>query len=251
MRKKNTKVLFAAAALLCLQWAHSHSAFAEDANAIVAKADSIRVPQGSYEFESTINAAEGGQTKSETGYKVYVKDLDTTLVVYTQPTTERGKSLLMLGEDLWIYLPNIKKPVRIPLQQRLSGEVSNGDIARLNFAKDYNATLSGEANVNGVDCYVLDLVAKSENKTYNKIKYWVSKADNRPIQAEFFTVSGQSLKTCVYEDFRESAGAVRPMRLTFQDSINKAKTSKLVFKEMTKKTLSDNMFTKDYLKTLE
>lgn len=224
---------------------------AEDPNAIVAKADDIRAPKGAHEMEAIITTYEGSQQKSKNGYHVYIKDLDHSLVAFTSPASEKGKSLLMVGEDLWIYLPNVKKPVRIPLNQRLVGDVSNGDMARSNFANDYNATLSGEESVNGKDCYILDLVAKSPNKTYNKIKYWVAKADYRPVQAEFFTVSGQSLKTCSYEGFRMEAGMMRPMKYVFRDSIKKSQNSTIEFSGMVKKELNDNMFTKDYMKTLE
>lgn len=222
-----------------------------EAAALVAKADAIRVPKGSYEFDAVVTSFDGEQKKSENGYKAYVKDLNNSLVAFTSPASERGKSLLMLGDDLWIYLPNVKKPVRIPLQQRLVGDVSNGDITRINLAEDYTAVQAGEANVNGSDCHVLELTAKSETKTYNKIKYWVAKADGKPVKAEYFTVSGQSLKTCTFEDFRQEAGAVRPMKLVFQDSMNASKKSILVFKDMVTKSFSDNMFTKDYMKTLE
>lgn len=224
---------------------------AEDANAIVKKADLIRAPEGSYEFSATIVSSDGGAKKSENGYKVSVKDLDHSLVEFVSPASEKGKSLLMIGEDLWIYLPKVKKPVRIPLNQRLVGDVSNGDMARANFANDYEATLAGEETVGGKACYVLDLVAKSPSKTYNKIKYWVAKADNKPVQATYFTVSGKALKTCSFEDFRQEAGAMRPMRLVFVDAMNQGQKSVLQMQGMTKKNLSDNMFTKDYLKTLE
>lgn len=227
------------------------AAAAADPNEIVAKADLIRAPKGSYEFEATVTTYEGADKKSENGYKVYVKDLDHSLVEFRVPASEKGKSLLMVEEDLWIYLPKVKKPVRIPLQQRLVGDVSNGDMARANFSNDYTATLGSEEKVEGKDVYVLDLVAKSPKKTYNKIRYWVAKADNRPVQAEYFTVSGQSLKTVVFEDFRSEAGAVRPMRMVFRDTLNKNKKSVLEFKGMVKKTLAENMFTKDYMKTLE
>jgi outer membrane lipoprotein-sorting protein len=224
---------------------------AEDPIAIVARSDAIRAPGGSYEFEAVVTTYEGEEKKSENGYKGYVKDLDHVLVEFKSPPSERGKSLLMLGDDLWIYLPNIKKPVRIPLQQRLVGDVSNGDMARSKFAVDYNAVLNGEENMTGQETYVLDLVAKSENKTYNKIKYWIAKGDSKPVKAEFFTVSGQSLKTCTFEDFRSAAGAVRPMRLVFQDTINKNQRSTLIFSSMTQKKLDDRMFTKEYMSTLE
>ncbi len=222
-----------------------------DTAALVAKADAIRVPKGSYEFDAMITNYEGEVKKSENTYKAYVKDLEHSLVAFTSPASERGKSILMLADDLWIYLPNIKKPVRIPFQQRLVGNVSNGDITRINLAGDYTATHAGEANVNGTDCHVLDLTAKSESKTYNKIKYWVAKLDAKPVKAEYFTVSGQSLKTCLFEDFRSEAGAIRPMKLTFQDTMNASKKSTLIFNNMVIKSLSDNMFTKDYMKTLE
>jgi outer membrane lipoprotein-sorting protein len=224
---------------------------AEDPNALVSKADRIRAPDGAYEFEAVIVTYDGDAKKAENSYKGYVKDLDHVLVEFKAPPSERGKSLLMLGEDLWIYLPNIKKPVRIPLQQRLVGNVANGDMARSKFAADYTSTIAGEETVNGQETVILDLVAKSENKTYNKIRYWVLKADSRPVKAEFFTVSGQSLKTCIFEDFRPAAGAVRPMRLIFQDSINKNERSVLAFASMTQKKLDDRMFTKEYMSSLE
>lgn len=227
------------------------AAIAAEPNEIVAKADLIRAPKGSYEFEATVTTYEGAEKKSENGYKVFVKDLDHSLVEFRVPASEKGKSLLMVEEDLWIYLPKVKKPVRIPLQQRLVGDVSNGDMARANFSNDYAATLAGEEKVEGKDVYVLDLIAKSPKKTYNKIRYWVSKSDNRPVQAEYFTVSGQSLKTVTFEDFRSEAGAVRPMRLVFRDTLNKNKKSVLEFKGMVRKELAENMFTKDYMKTLE
>ncbi|MBL7684676.1 MAG: outer membrane lipoprotein-sorting protein [Deltaproteobacteria bacterium] len=226
-------------------------AFAEDPNVIVSKADKIRAPEGSYEFEAVITNLEGSEKKSESKYKVYVKDLDHSLVEFTAPASEKGKSLLMLADDLWIYLPNVKKPVRIPLHERLAGNVSNGDMARANFSSDYTSTLVGEETVGGKASFVLDLVAKSPNKTYNKIKYWVSKSDFKPVKAEYFTVSGRSLKVSTFEDFKEMGGAIRPTKLTFEDSMDKNKKSILIFNSITKKKLDDNMFTKDYMKTLE
>ncbi len=237
--------------ILVLLFTSGPALAAEDANAIVAKADAVRTPKGSFEMNAVITSYQGDAQKSKNGYKVHVKDLDHSLVEFVSPPSEKGKSLLALEEDLWIYLPKVKKPVRIPLNQRLVGDVSNGDMARSNFANDYNATLAGEETVEGKESYVLDLVAKSPRKTYNRIKYWVAKSDFKPVQAEYFTVSGKSLKTATFEDFRMEAGAVRPMLIKFRDSLKKDQTSDLKFESMSKKTFNDSMFTKDYMKTLE
>jgi outer membrane lipoprotein-sorting protein len=222
-----------------------------DANEIVKSADLIRAPKNSYLLEAVVTNYEDDREKAKNSYKVYVKDLNHVLVEFVSPASEKGKSLLVLNEDLWIYLPRIKKPTRIPMQNRLSGEVSNGDVTRLNFSHDYDATLAAEENVNGQDAFVLDLIAKSRNKTYPLIKYWVSKNDFMPLKSEYFTASGKSLKTCTFEGLEEAAGRVRPMRLIYQDSILKNKKSILELKSMTEKKFDDKMFTKDHLKILE
>ena len=49
--------------------------------------------------------------------------------------------MLMKDYDMWLFTPNIKKPLRISLEQKLTGEVSYGDIAKTNYAEDYNAKL--------------------------------------------------------------------------------------------------------------
>ena len=246
---KNSLIIFTflICSFLFIQQGHCQ----EDPNEIVSKADLVRAPQGSFELEVTVTNYDGRRKKGENGYRAFVKDLDHVLVEFRSPASEKGKSLLMLAEDLWVYLPKVKKPVRIPFQQRLSGEVSNGDVSRLNFAYDYNATLIGEEAVNGKDIYVLNLTAKSPNKTYSRIKYWVRKEDYMPVKAEYVSVSGKSLKTCFFKGHREAAGQIRPMRLMFRDSLNKNKKSILIFKSMTEEKFSARMFKKDYMRSLE
>jgi outer membrane lipoprotein-sorting protein len=226
------------------------SALAEDANAIVAKADQIRAPSGSYVFDATVISYHGEEKTGENGYRVSVKDLDHSLVDFTAPASEKGKSMLMLQDDIWIFLPRVNKPVRVPLKNRLLGEVAIGDMTRTNFSHDYDSTLSGEETIQGEEAYVLDLKAKSSTKAYGSIKYWVAKKDYHPIQAEYFTVSGKSLKTVVFSEFAEAAGNLRPLQAIFYDSIRKDKKSVLTFKDMTAKALPDKMFSKQSMQTI-
>jgi outer membrane lipoprotein-sorting protein len=223
---------------------------AEDANEIVRKADQIRAPEGSYVFEASVVSYDGDKRTGENGYHVSVKDLDHSLVEFRFPASEKGKSMLMLQDDIWIFLPRVNKPVRVPLKHRLLGEVSIGDMTRTNFSHDYDATLVGEEFIEGREAYILDLKAKSPQKPYGSIKYWVAKDNFQPLQAEYFTVSGKSLKTIVFGEFTRAAGALRPLRATFVDSIRKDKKSILTFEDMTSKPLPDKMFSKQAMQTL-
>jgi hypothetical protein len=157
----------------------------------------------------------------------------------------------MLQDDVWIYLPKVKKPVRVPLQQRLLGEVAIGDMVRANYSNDYDATLLGEDVFQGEEAFLLELKAKSPKKAYNKIKYYVSKKDYRPLYAEYFAVSGQALKTLTFQGYKMVEGKMRPLEGLFQDSTNKNKRTSLKFTSMTSKKLKDMMFSKQYMGNLE
>lgn len=239
------------AILVAILFASVSPAVQEDPNSIVSRADLVRAPNGSYEYEVIVKSYEGIESKSENSYRVYVKDMDRVLVEFLSPASEKGKSLLMLGDDLWIYLPNVRKPIRISSQERLVGEVSNGDLTRMKFAEDYQATLVGEEVIDNQPSFVLDLAAKSPEKTYNKIRYWVSKSDYRPIKAEYFSVSGRSLKICTLSDYKPIAGAIRPHQFIYQDSVNQNKKSVQIFQRMVEKRFDDKMFAKEYMKNLE
>ena len=66
-------------------------------------------------------------------YRVLSKGNENSIVMTTEPASERGQILLMKGRDLWIFMPSVSQPVRLSLSQRLTGQVANGDLARANF----------------------------------------------------------------------------------------------------------------------
>ena len=190
-------------------------------------------------------------TQRSYAYEVLVKGKEKTIIKTLSPAADRGRTLLMLGKDLWAFLPDVSKPIRISLQQRLIGEVANGDIARANFAGDYKATLLRVDKAGGRDYYVLELNALSEEVTYNKVVYWVDKANYYPLKAEFYTISGRLLKTCSYEDYRLLAGVKRPSRLVLKDPLAAGRKSVIEYVGMKAADLPAKYFTKDYMKKLK
>jgi hypothetical protein len=223
----------------------------EDAEAIVRDADLARRPGPSFVWKITITSREARKAPAVDGFEVYVKGTGRTFVKFIAPPRNLGRSLLALDRDLWIYLPEAGKPVRIPFSQRLVGQVANGDIARADYAGDYDATLLGEESVDGVACHVLDLKAKTREVTYAAIKYRVSKEGRRPVKAEFYAGTGTLLKTGVFENFREVAGRLLATRLTLVDAIRKDRVSVLDYGELSLRDLPEKYFNKTYMKTLD
>ena len=235
---------------LALAWAAP--AAADEAADIVRDADRFRRPAESFVWKINITSQEAKKSPSTDGFEVFVKGSGRSLVKFVAPPRNAGRSLLALGRDLWIYLPDAGKPVRIPFSQRLVGQVANGDVARADYSGDYDAKLLGEETVDGLACHVLDLKAKTKDVTYAGVKYWVSKDGRRPVKAEFYAATGTLLKTGTFDGFKEVVpGHVLATRLTLLDGIRKDKSSVLDYGGIVVRDIPDKYFDKNAMKSLD
>ncbi len=222
----------------------------ETARRLVARADAIRFPRESFQTDITVTNFSNGEAGEKRKYRVLSRGNENTIVMTMEPASERGQALLMRGRDLWIFMPSVSQPVRLSLAQRLTGQVANGDLARANFAGDYEPTLAGTDSVDGTAAQVMDLKAVDRGVTYARVKYWVAEKDGRPLKAEFYALSGRLLKTCRYEAFRELAGRLRPTRLVLEDALKQGESSVLEYETMTLRDLPERIFSREYLRRL-
>jgi outer membrane lipoprotein-sorting protein len=252
MQKKTSQYLFAVIFLLAAPAsAEPDPNDAELARSIVEKADQIRFPRESFQVDVNIDTTAPGEPADMRKYRVLSKGNENSLVMVTEPASERGQILLMKGRDLWIFMPEISQPVRLSLSQRLTGQVANGDLARANFAGDYNATILRIDTIDGEKYYVLELLGVDRSVTYHKVLYWVRQSNLWPYRAEFYSLSDRLLKTSRYEDFQMILGRQRPTRLVMEDALRKGEVSVLKYSAMELRDLPDKIFTKNYLKKLE
>jgi outer membrane lipoprotein-sorting protein len=129
------------------------------------------MPDGTISFSVTVTDKDAEEVQGETTYRVSAKGEDLAMIETTAPARLKGRKLLMRGDDLWLYLPTVKRPTRVGLQQRLTGEVANGDIARTRFFVDYKPKKMGEEKIKGKTCHKLELKAKKKT-TYRRILLW-------------------------------------------------------------------------------
>ncbi len=221
------------------------------ARSIVEKADLIRFPAEGFQVDVGITSAQSGQVFESRRYRVLSKGNSNTVVMVTEPASERGQIILMKGRDLWVFMPEVSQPIRIALSQRLTGQVANGDLARANFAEDYNPKLLRTETIGSDNYHVLELIAVDRSVTYQKVIYWVREKDNWPYKAEFYSLSNRLLKTCKYENYQTMEGKLRPTRLVMDDALKSGEQSVLEYGSMKLRDLPDKIFTKDYLKKLD
>lgn len=234
-----------------LNWAQGATPAQPDAGSIVKRADHIRFPPHGFQVDVTITTLIPEREPDVRKYRVLSKGNDRTLVLTTAPPIDRGQIMLMRDHDLWVFLPSVSQPVRLPLSHRLTGQVANGDIARAKFSGDYDARLLRTESVDGEAYFVLELIAAGRGVTYHRVLYWVNQRNYRPHKAEFYAVSGRLLKRANYRRFGKLGDAVRPTKLVLENTLREGERSVMEYTNMQRRNLPDKVFTKNYLKKLQ
>ncbi len=184
--------------VLLLSVAPLARAEAPDAAALLRDADRARggVAEG-ITWNVTVEATEDGATAVRT-FLVRARGNDALAESLAPPRT-KGEVMLFNDRAIWYVKPGLRKPVSISPRQRLSGDAANGDIASTNYARDYDAVVAGQDDVDGDPAVRLELKARSKNLTYDRIRYWVSAKRRLAVKAEFLTVGGDVFKTATFE----------------------------------------------------
>lgn len=222
-----------------------------EARVIVEKADRIRFPAEGFQVDVVITTIGSDNSIDIHKYRVLAKGNDNSIVMVTEPASERGQIMLMKGRDLWVFMPDVSQPIRLSLAQRLTGQVANGDLARANFAGDYLPRIVGSETIGNEHYHVIELKAVDRSVTYQRVVYWVNKRNFWPLKAEFYSLSNRLVKRCSYENYQTMAGVLRPTRLVMEDALKSGEKSILEYQGLKLRDLPDKIFTKDYLKKLD
>jgi outer membrane lipoprotein-sorting protein len=217
------------------------------AQEIVKRADEARGPSGDVSFRVEVKDFGAGALLRTTRYHVYSKGGKYVLVETEYPERLQGRKLLMRDEDLWLYLPSTKQPTRISFQQRLTGEVSNGDLSKTSFHTDYRPKLLGSEQIKHESFYKLELFAKEKNATYRKIRLWVNTKNFHPLRAEYFAISGKLLKTSNFSEPKPVLGQDRMTQVAIRDAVDPTRKSQLKYFDYRRETLDASFFSKESL----
>ena len=90
-------------------------------------------------------------------YKMAVlkKGDDKFRIAFQEPAAVVGQELLRQGDNLWVYMPNLKRAVRLANRDSFQGgDFNNADVLRVKYEADYTGTVSADG-----DAWVIEGVA--------------------------------------------------------------------------------------------
>jgi outer membrane lipoprotein-sorting protein len=215
-------------------------AFALDGTAILRKVDRNLEPESYEMYRKLVNIEPDGTRKEFVLYTVK-KGRDKMVALFLEPASDRDRATLRLGDNMWLFIPSVGKPVRITsLQSVIGGVFNNADILRLDFSEEYNV----ESATEKADGYELKLKAKTNEVAYDRLTMQVDKKLLLPTTIEAYAASGMLIKTLRYKDVKDFGGGLkRPATLETDSPLFKGYTSLMLYAKVKAREFPDEVFT--------
>ena len=223
-------------------------ASAADANELLRKVDRNLEPESYEMYRKLINIEPSGAKKEFVLYSVK-KGRDKVLALFLEPASDKGRSTLRLGDNMWLYIPNVGKPVRITsLQSVIGGVFNNADILRVDYAVEYDASIEQEEK----ESLVLSLKAKSTEVAYDRLKMWVDRKLLLPTKIEAYAASGLLIKTLHFKQIKDfGAGIRRPAVVETDSPLYKGYVSVMLYSGIKPRSVADEVFTLNNMHRVE
>ena len=226
----------------------SITAFALDGNEILQQVDRNLNPESFAMYRKLINIEPDGTKKEFVMFSVK-KGKDKIASVFLSPASEKGRSTLRIGENMWLYIPNVGKPLRITSLQSVTGGVfNNSDIMRVDYSAEYTCDRI-ETTDKG---YTLYLKARQKNVAYETVTMFIDSKKLLPHKIECYAASGMLIKTLYFKDIKDFGnGVIRPAIIETDSPLYKGYKSYIVFANIKTRELASEIFSLNYMHKID
>jgi len=222
-------------------------AFAQDGQQLLKQIDRNLNPESYESYRKLINIEPDGSRKEFTLYTVK-KGADKVASLFLAPASDKGRTTLRLGDNLWLLIPNVGKPVRITsLQSVVGGVFNNADILQLDYDAEYRVE---KLEDKGTD-YLLHLKAKNRSVAYDQVRIWADKSKKMPHKIECMTEAGMLIKTLYFKDIKDFGGITRPATVETDSPLYKGYKSVMLYAKVKKRSFKDEVFTLNGMSTID
>jgi len=222
--------------------------YALDGTALLKQVDRNLSPDSYESYRKLINIEPSGAKKEFTLFTVK-KGIDKVASLFIAPASEKGRSTLRLGDNMWLYIPNVGKPIRITsLQSVVGGVFNNADILQLDYTAEYDVEKVEEKGGE----YLLYLKAKTKTVAYDRLKIWADKKNVLPTRIECLTEANMLIKTLYFKDVKSFGGGItRPAVIETDSPLFKGYKSVMMFAGIKKRDFKDEVFTLTFMPNIE
>lgn len=226
--------------VLCLASFAAAQDILPEGNALLVEIDRKLMPENSESYKKIINIEPNGAKKEFILY-VVKKGNDKMVSTFLEPKSEVGRSTLRLGDNMWLYIPNVAKPVRITsLQSVIGGVFNNSDILQIDYHAEYDVIAKEQEG----EQTVLTLKAKTNAVAYDSLRMRLDAQYLLPDRIECYAASKMLIKTLYFKEIKDfGEGMIRPAVTETDSPLYKGYKSVMIFADIKSREVDDEAFT--------
>ena len=220
-----------------------------DGNALLAQVDRNLAPESYEMYRKIINSQPDGTVKEFVLYTAK-QGRQKMMALFLSPASDKGRTTLRIGDNMWLFIPEVGKPLRITsLQSVVGGIFNNSDLMRLEYSMEYNVEELAETKTE----YKLVLRAKPDTAVaYDKLEMQVDRASILPTRIDAYAASGMLIKTLNYKNIKDfGKGIVRPSVLETTSPLYVGFKARILFADIKYRRFPDEVFTLNYMPRVE
>jgi hypothetical protein len=255
MKIKWNPGLLAVVLVTSIMWGQDAPLTGDD---IIHRVNEVFNQQTAFSKSRMTIATTSGSTRTFV-YESWSKDKgEKNLVRYLEPGRVKGQAILMLNhaDDIWMFnarTQRVRKLASHAKKNKMEGsdfsyeDMGSGDA----FIEDYTAARLADGEVDGRDCYTLELIRKPEADTsYARLVIRVIKDNFLPVAIDYYDEKNPEhlAKQLVQSDFREVDGVPTAFKMVMTDLGDSTRTEMEFLEVRYNLPLEDGMFTERSLK---
>jgi len=190
---------------------------------VLAKANAVVAPEVYRATVQMVASRKDGTSKTYV-FKTAKQGADKLRLSFDEPKTLAGHEILRLGDDLWRYVPSLKRSMRVASRDDFeAGDFRNADVLRVDLVRDYKITAMTQDDAH----WILDLGASTKQAGYDRIVFTVRKPDAMPLTQEFYASSGKKLRSLTFSNPTAFGKHIRPSKVTMVNELTKGQSSEM------------------------
>lgn len=211
-------------------------ALAQDAAEIVRKAD-LKMRGESSRVNFTMRIIRPGWERT-LSMKAWSLGQDYSLILVTAPAREEGTAYLKRENEIWNWLPNINRTIKLPpsmmSQSWMGSDFSNNDLVReSSMVTDYTHSLAGDSTINGYDCYKIRMIPKpGAPVVWGSVDAYISTDEYLQLRFDFYDEEGNPIKRMEGSEVRMMDGRMIPTRMEMIPLDEKNRKTVLIYNDI-------------------
>lgn len=185
----------------------------------------------------------------------WTKGKEKSLMRITAPQKEKGTATLRVGNDIYNYLPKVKRTIKLPSSMMsaswMGSHFTNDDLVKESrFTDDFTFNITARSREAGAEVVEITCIPKpTAAVVWGKVVVYARTADYTPLRSLYYDEDGKLARTMVFSDVGKVGSRTLPRLLTITPHDKPGEKTSVRYDDIRfDVSLSDDIFS---LRTLE